>query len=134
MLDIETMSSADAKHTLAVYQWISEHLNELQALAKQPFENEVSADDVQSRFHLEYTEMNCTRFFPMSLTIFTDEDALAEDEAIDPQVTLELGDGSSDEPIIVDHLHTLNVGEIVQRFGIVSDEKTFLLEDYEAKE
>jgi len=124
MLDLTAMSQGDAQHTLQVYQWIAEHLPEITALAENAEQAGVSAYDMQATFHEIYTELECTRFLPVTIELFTDLDMLEMGKSTEPNVLLYQPDNRQD-PVIADYFHTLQLSEVTERFGIDGDCKTW---------
>lgn len=123
MLDLTAMTQGDALHTLQVYQWITEHLQEITALASNADKAGVTALEAQNTFHTIYTDLRVTRFLPMTVTIFTDEDALDAGFATDPNIMLS-------QPLDRDicafaQVHTLNLSIVAEVFGIDADCRTW---------
>lgn len=124
MLDLTAMSQGDAQHTLQVYRWITEHLPEITALAENDEQAGVSAHDMQPTFHETYTELECTRFLPVTIELFTDQDMLERGKSTQPNVLLYQPDNRRD-PVIADYFHTLQLSEVTEMFGIDGDCKTW---------
>ncbi|TMC14534.1 MAG: hypothetical protein E6J34_23610 [Chloroflexi bacterium] len=124
MLNLAGMTQGDAQHTLQVYQWITEHLPEITARASNAERAGVSAHDMQPTFHETYTELECTRFLPVTIALFTDEDTLAMRKSTEPNVLLYRPDNRHD-PVIADYFHTLELSEVTERFGIDGDCQTW---------
>ena len=124
MLDLAAMTQGDAQHTLQVYRWIAEHLPEITALAENAEQAGVAAHDMQATFHETYTELECTRFLPVTIVLFTDEDTLDMGGSAQPNVLLYRPDNRRD-PVIADYFHTLELSEVTERFGIDGDCQTW---------
>jgi len=118
------MSQGDAQHTLQVYRWITEHLPEITARASNAELAGVSAHDMQPTFHETYTELECTRFLPVTIELFTDQDMLERGKSTQPNVLLYQPDNRQD-PVIADYFNTLELSEITERFGISGDLPTW---------
>jgi hypothetical protein len=124
MLNIAAMSQGDAQQTLQVYQWIKEHLPEITDLAENSHEAGVTASAEQGLFHQTYTCLESTRFVPLTVALFTDEDTLYAGGETEPNVLLY-------QPLdrrtyaVVDHLHTQDLSEVANLFGISGEERTW---------
>ena len=124
MLNLSAMSQGDAQHTLQVYQWIQDHLPEITDLAENSHEAGVTAREEQKMFHRVYTCLESTRFVPLTVAMFTDEDTLDAGRQTEPNVLLY-------QPLdrrtyaVVDYLHTQDLSEVAHLFGISGDECTW---------
>lgn len=124
MLNIAAMTQGDAAHTLQVYQWIKEHLSEITDLAENSHEAGVTAREAQGLFHQTFTSLESTRFVPLTVALFTDEDTLYAGGVTEPNVLLyQPGDRST--YAVVDHLHTHDLLEVAKLFGIGGEERTW---------
>lgn len=132
LLDIDKMSCGDALHTLKVYEWITAHKAELEALASQDSDGVVSAKQMQRTFHRQYTELEITRFLPVTISLFTDEDMLGEGLMTEPSVLLSQP-FNPEMYIVADHFNTVVLGEVVSTFGIAPGEVTWRDVSEEAK-
>jgi hypothetical protein len=124
MLNLAAMTQGDAQQTLQVYQWIKEHLPEITDLAENSQEAGVTVCEEQGLFHQTYTSLQCTRFVPLTVAMFTDEDTLYAGGVTEPNVLLyqPLDRGTY---AVVDHLHTQDLSEVAKLFGIGGEERTW---------
>jgi hypothetical protein len=125
MLELSRMSQADAQHTLEVYHWTMTHLDEITAIARDAERAGVSVASVQERFHQVYTELESTRFLPVTISLFTDQDALEQGSQTEPQFALCRPLDEFTEVAYVGWLQTLDLSEVVARFGIRGDDPTW---------
>lgn len=91
MFSIDQLSASDARQILDVLDWLQEHKAQLARKAGQ-ISQEVSADFVRPTFHTQFTGLNCTRLLPITVKVFTDEDALEQGTRTSPNVLLERAD------------------------------------------
>jgi hypothetical protein len=124
MLDTARMTQGDARHTLLVYQWIVEHLQEITAIAQTPERACVAASEAQAEFHEIYTELESTRLLPVRIAMFTDEDTLERGGRAEPNVLLHRPLNET-QWAVVGWLHTKNLSEVAGLFGISGDERTW---------
>jgi hypothetical protein len=126
MLPLEEMTPGDALHTLRVHAWITEHLEEIRAHAQTPCAYEVSASEIQEQFHRKYTELESTRFLPVKLSLFTDEETLDSGGMREPNVLIyqPMDKGTY---VVADYFHTTDLGVVAQSFGIDAQERTWRL-------
>ena len=124
MLKLSEMTQGEAQHTLQVYQWIRDHYAAIASIAEHPRNDEVSAAEVQGEFHEQYTCLTSTRFMPVAISMFTDEDSLEAGEQQEPNVLLH-------RPLdpatwaVADHFNTLDLASVAAEFGIDGNERTW---------